>query len=264
MAFLRVKLRKCTARRYKDLIEGIQNCKMDKLEKNKKEYYQVIDSEAKNLARDLAEKRTVTDSILLYTHKLYQAAKSERSYKDEDTFDTAYHAPITSDFEFFIARILLHYSKLRNKNWKIYLRRQMKGTAVDVRIEKNGKTVAVIEIKVKAGWIQPVFSKSAEKRVGEASKEGIEKFRTQIDKYKDAFGINRKDVFILLPTFIHVHRVRGPEGIHDYKKAFVKNSGLPEENLLLLSENPTLDLSTSASQEELRPTNQFEKFIWSL
>jgi len=74
-------------------------------------------------------------------------------------FESAYHNAISSDCEFLISRVLYYFAHFKKLDWKIYLRRQFKGTAPDIRTESGNKTIVIIEIKSKAGWIQSIFSK---------------------------------------------------------------------------------------------------------
>jgi hypothetical protein len=120
-------------------------------------YYQDIDENAKAIATDFVRQLPITDKVLNAIISMYQSAKVEQEFKD-DFFETAYHSPITGELEFFISRILYYQSKALNKNWKILLRRQEKKTAPDIRLVKNNKTFAIIEVKAKAGWIQPFLS----------------------------------------------------------------------------------------------------------
>ena len=128
-----------------------------KLAQLKKDYYNYLDRGARHLAYKLVEKRPVTKLLLSYISDLYDSAKCEKFYVNEN-FETAYHSPISSDLEFLVSRILYHYSGKLDLGWKIYLRRQYQKTAPDIRIDKNNKTIAIIKVKAKAGWIQPFFS----------------------------------------------------------------------------------------------------------
>ncbi|MBL0255097.1 MAG: hypothetical protein IPQ27_09070 [Chitinophagaceae bacterium] len=111
-------------------------------------YLSDIDKIAKSIAEDFTGGQKITERLLKTIIDLYQSAKVEQAFKDE-YFETAYHSPITGELEFFIARILFHYSALNDKKWKIYLRRQESKTAPDIRLLKNDKTFAIIEVKAR-------------------------------------------------------------------------------------------------------------------
>lgn len=210
--------------------------------------------------------------LLDYISELYDSVKVEKNFTNKK-FESAYHAPVTSDLEFLIARILYHYSKIKNLDWKIYLRRQKKKTAPDIRIDKNNKTIAIVEIKARAGWIQPFFSKEREKKDIRKLKKGTSKFdpkdlikkqKSQLSKYIKTFKINKEQIFMLLPTLSGVHRKTSNRKFSDYEKDFVRNSGLKKENFILLSKNLILDLDPECKRKDYQPTDRFEKFIKKL
>ena len=242
-----------------------------KLVKLKQDYYLYLDRKARYIASQLCESKEVSKLLLDYIEELYESAKAGNF--ENDKFESAYHNPISSDLEFLIARILYHYSNQKRLNWKIYLRRQVGKTAPDIRVESNNKTIAVIEVKAKAGWIQPFFSKERYKKDIKKLNEGkskfdpreqIKKVRNQLKKYCTEYDIKPKQVFVLLPSLILVHRKKSPQTIQDYEKQFTKNSGLLKKNLLLLSFNLVLDLSSNPKRKDYSPTKRFEDFISSL
>lgn len=181
---------------------------------SKLKYYQDIDQNAKNVAENFKRNLPVTETVLNSIIAMYESAKVEQTFKN-DFFETAYHSPITNELEFYIARILYHLSKLENKNWKILLRRQESKTAPDIRIVKENKTIAIIEVKAKAGWIQPFLSQERYNYDKKRLQDGKSNFdpdnliassKRQLTKYFDTFGITKNDVFLFLPTLALVHR----------------------------------------------------------
>lgn len=235
----------------------------------KKEYFHILDKKARHIAHNLVLKKKVTKLLLKYIHMLYISAQAERKYKNE-YFGSAYHQPITSDLEFMLARIFHHYSLKTSLDWEIYLRKQIKDTsaekliAPDIRIERNGEIVSIIEIKAKAGWMQPFFSERRKKgdlKKGLHPEKQIEIIGGQIKKYSAFKRCGNAKVFVLLPTFIHVHRNKYNDSIEDYRSAFANNSKLKKENLILLSANPSLDLAAEIKDKDLLPTDDFEKLI---
>ena len=213
-------------------------------------------------------KRPITNLLLKYINELYNSARLDASFKNKN-FESAYHNPISSDLEFLVARILYHYSIYKKLNWKIYLRRQVGKTAPDIRIDKNGKTIAIVEIKAKAGWIQSFFSVEKFRKDMKRFKEGKTKkhpnellkvVKKQFKKYYQEFNIKPDKIFVLLPTWALVHRKKSTLRVKDYYKEFAKNSGLPKDNLILLSNNLLLNLSSNSVKQYL-PTDRFERFI---
>jgi hypothetical protein len=223
------------------------------------DYYMDLDENAKLLAREYSNKSLITEKILKIINSLYQYAKIEQEFKDE-FFESAYHSPITGELEFLIARILFHFSQLNGKGWKIYLRRQESKTAPDIRLLKGNKTFAIIEVKAKAGWIQPFLSperynNDKNKFNNKKSKHDpdilISSSRSQLDKYFKTFKLESKDVYLFLPTLALVHRKKYLTDLPEYYNYFASTSGLPAENLI--------HLSRSISQ--LEPTDNFERLL---
>jgi hypothetical protein len=236
----------------------------------KLKYYQSIDENAKDISQSFVAKMPITEKILKSIIEMYESAKVEQYFKD-DYFESAYHSAITGELEFYISRILYHLSKFYNKKWKILLRRQENKTAPDIRIIRDEKTLAIIEIKAKAGWIQPFLSPERYKNDKEKLKSGksdynpdnlITNSRNQLKKYFDTFNISNEDVFLFLPTLALVHRKKYITDLNGYYDYFEKTSGLPGENLILLSSNKRLDLSYKT--DDLSPTDNFEKLLSKL
>ena len=241
----------------------------------KENYYQKLNSIAKDLASKLIENKDITEKILLIINELYNSVNLEKSFNNEN-FRSAYHNPITSELEFFVARILFHYSNQNSLKWKIFLRCQSKGKdgkmhVPDIRIEKNYKTITIVEIKAKAGWIQPFFSKEKTLKDYKKFKEGksdynpykhITQIKDRLKNYAYNFDMDYNKFFVLLPSLILVSRKNDSMKIADYKNDFSKNSELSTSNLILLSYNQSLDLSfKSIKKEELMPSCEFEDFI---
>lgn len=240
-----------------------------KLIQLKKNYYNYLDKKARHVAFNLFKKRKITNLLLDYISELYDSANVEKDFSNK-RFESAYHNPITSELEFLIARILYHYSNVNNLNWKVFLRRQKRKTAPDIRIDKNNKTIAIIEIKAKAGWIQPFFSSEREKKDVKKLKDGTGKYnpkdlikrqKVQLSKYVKTFKISKEQIFLLLPTLSGVHRKNSNRKLSDYEDDFIRNSGLSKDNLILLSKNLSLNLSSECKRKDYKPTDEFEKFI---
>lgn len=244
---------------------------MSKVISLKYSYFNALDAQSRYLARSLDRNRRITRGLLKYTQQLYQASKPDR-FRDNQ-FEMAYHNPITSDFEFLLARLLYHYSSLKKLRWKVLLRRQVGKTAPDIRIENDsGRTLAIIEIKVKGGWIQPFLSKERFKkdmrrlRTKESKidpRQLIRTMRRQLSKYGREFNLSRRHVFFLIPSLVMVHRKKSALSLKDYCNEFATNSGLPPRNLILLSSNMSLDLGGSGVHA-YQPTDNLEGFVQEL
>lgn len=261
---------------------------MQKLLSLKQNYFKEIDNRAKNLAKNLVHSNLkdafVTNEILKFIIELYNSENKSNSNFIKEDFKSSGHQAITSDVEFFISRILYHYSKEKKFDWEINLRcqkkdyKQNKQIAPDILItNKKGKIVAIIEIKVRAGYMQCFFSKiradkekkilSQNKQSKYNPKEVIKKYHDQLKKYSQMDSRGKEKTFVLLPTFILVSRKDNKESIKDFKKEFEKNSKLSKNNLIVLSGDKDLDLAKIKETNyingklELHPTNEFERFI---
>lgn len=233
----------------------------------RKAHYDELDRLAKRISEMRLDSTDMSEAILQTVIELYKSAKVEELFKDE-LFESAYHAPVTGELEFLVARIVFHYSRSKGKGWKVFLRRQVARTAPDIRIEVGPKTMAVVEIKAKVGWIQPVFSPNRFERDQERLASGDSKYdpaavvklsRAQLEKYENVFEISKTDIFLLLPTLAHVHRKKYNTTLDGYYEYFAETLGLPRQNLILLSSSLDLDLSKKISK--LTPTNNFERMI---
>ena len=244
-----------------------------KLVNFKKDYYVYLDEKANRVAIELANNRPATELLLDNIKELYQSAKIEKMFEgNKTTFEVAYHDPISSEFEFLLSRILVNYSKAKTLGWKIYLRRQFGKTAPDIRIEKNGRNLGIVEIKSKAGWIQTVFSPTRYARdMIKFQKEGrtdprtlINRFKIQFEKYCQFYNIKNDCVFILLPSLKLVHRKRSTLVLRDYEAFFESKTNIPINSLILLSTNLSLDLSDNPNKAEYEITNRFETMVSNL
>ncbi len=237
---------------------------------NRRTHFQHLDALAKDIAECENNGNRMSEVLLRITSDLYIAAKVEKEF-DGENFSSAYHSPITGDLEFLVGRILFHFSELNNLNWTIHVRRQKASTAPDIRIDKCGATVGIIEIKAKAGWMQSFFSPEQYARdkakfdaeSGEYDPDaGNLRSKNQLTKYGSAFGIGPESIFLLLPTLALVHRKKSTLSIQDYRKYFAETSAIPAENLVLLSSNLSLDLSYRMGN--LDPTGDFEGMLKKL
>jgi hypothetical protein len=147
------------------------------------------------------------------------------------------------------------------------LRGQKSKCAPDIRIEKGGKTIFVLEIKAKAGWIQAFISPETYKKDKENGKynpdDVVKKQNEQLFKYKKIFNTN--NIYMFLPTLESAHRKKHKTTYGDYKINFNKNTDLPKNNLIILSKDLNLNLSrknideNTISKEKL--TNEFEMML---
>jgi hypothetical protein len=232
-------------------------------------FYQTIDEKANEIAKKISNNGNVTSDILRFINEIYIEVASYKEHFHDDKFESAYHEPVTSYLEFFIARILYHFSEIKKLGWKIYLRRQVgkkpNRVAPDIRIEKNGKTIAIIEIKAKVGWAQGMFSKERFEKYKEKSQEIINEFRDTLEKYKNLFNIDYSQIFLLVPSFKEAHKKSSKESFEDHRDWISESTGLIKENIIVLSNNLELELEEKEiDQNKFLPTTDFEDMIKKL
>jgi len=232
-------------------------------------FYQMIDEKANDIAKKISNNENVTSDVLQFINEIYNEVASYKEYFHDDKFEAAYHEPITSYLEFFIARILYHFSEIKKLGWKIYLRRQVGKkpyrVAPDIRIEKNGKTIAIIEIKAKVGWAQGMFSEQRFKKYEKRSRKIIDRFRKTLEKYKNLFNIDYSKIFLLIPSLREAHKKIHNESFGKHRDWTSKSTGLSKENIIVLSENLELELEEKeVDRYKLSPTNYFENMIKKL
>ena len=92
----------------------------------------------------------------------------------------------------------------------------------------------------------------------------IKSMKGKFKKYSEKYGVTPNQVFMLLPSLMHVHRKKSHRKLKDYETDFENNSGLPKKNLILLSTNLLLDLSRPKKEKEYEPTTRFEKLVDTL
>jgi hypothetical protein len=236
----------------------------------KKRYYQILDKKSRYIAYRLKKGNEVTKVLLDYVQELYMSEKKLKSYYfNEKIFEYAYHQPITSDLEFLIARILFNYSKIKGLKWEIYLRKQENSIAPDIRIKKNSKVLAIIEIKAAVGFMRHVFNKEIYKKGLQKYKEhlsekspyeSIVRLRKKLRSYAEESNVNINKIFMLIPTLKATHRKKSDLGINDYIEQFSKATKIPKRNLIILSENLTSGI-TKIKRNDYKQTTSFEDFI---
>jgi|SRR5208283_900266 len=236
------------------------------------EYYESIDAKSKELAHSASENQKISANAIKFINEIYQSVKTENK-SDGDHFDSAYHLTITPFVEFFIARIFYHYSEYNDLKWYIKLRRQEKKTVPDIRIYQkvNAKerTIALIEIKTRVSWMQACFSEYRSKKDEKYRQEkgsdvnSIKKFQEQIQKYLDTYHITEEQFFVFIPTLSGAYKPTIEADIEKYKMWFYRMMNLKEENLILLSNNPRLNLDKD-NIGDLQATQNLELLLKSL
>ncbi len=246
---------------------------MENMRKIFSNYYMCIDAKSQEIA-DLASKnQDISEVTLKYINEIYQSVNSESEFHT-DRFKSAYHLAITPLVEFFIARIFYHYSENNELNWNVNLRFQENKTVPDIRIffreDNKEKTIAIIEIKTRVSWIQACFSEhradadDKKRQEGRGKINSIEDFQKQIKKYLETYEIKSDQFFVFIPSLKGAYKPTFNKNIDDYKKWFCTLAPLKEENLVLLSNNPRLELDKIKKIENIQATQNFESMLKSL
>jgi len=263
------------------------------LQTHRVKYYKKIDKWAMQNAEKLITGDP--DSILSFDllkqiSSIYMGAKVESKIEPSKNFSAAYHTPITGDLEFLIARTLYNYSLVKELEWKIFLRKPKKmndGMLVpDVRIDRGGKTIGIIEIKARVGWMQPFFSEEQRLKAivrkernpkAKDPEEIIKAAKDQLEKYIKGFGLaesKKQTMFMLVPSLEAAHRkkltsLKSMEEIYlEYKKTFSDHSGLEQQNLVVLTKDLNYD-SGMIDKKNAKPiladqglvTDEFRKMV---
>lgn len=233
-------------------------------------YNSHIDATANGMAIQFVEGKPITIEVLQFLNSLYESAKLNQ-FNDFDAFESAYHNPVTSDFELLLARIIYHIAKIKGKQWKVLLRKQKGKCAPDIRIEHEGRSICVIEIKVKVGWSQDMFSN--ERYQYDLNKFGkdpnrsdpkirIEKLSSQYSKYIDTFKVSSNEIYVIVGSLQNVHRKKNKGfDIDYYKKSFMGNSQLEYENIIILAHSLDRDMSKAKNTALLLPSDELEKML---
>lgn len=230
-------------------------------------YYAKVDRMANQHAELFMSTNKISSEIVNMIIELYNDVKIEKQY-NSSFFESAYQMSITPLFEFYLARFLFHTSLRGNYGWKIFLRRQIGKSAPDLRIEKDGRTIGIIEVKIKGGWIQAFFSEErfnndkTRLALGKSKynpQELINNQNNQLQKYKEAF--HDPLVFMLLPTFNMVHRKYYSANYQSYKDNFTKNTGKDKRYLVVMSRNLRLNLAKVISDSDIMITDEFENMM---
>lgn len=229
-----------------------------------KEVYISLDAKARIHSAEYSETGRITKNVIETIIQLYKDVSYEKEYNDYN-FQSAYQMSVTPLFEFYLGRLFYNYFKQHKIDAIVYLRKQINKCAPDIRIEQKGKTKAIIEVKIKGGWIQPFFSqerydddviKNSNKTRPFNPQTIVDKQNEQLQKYNVLF--DNPIVFVLLPTFNMIHRQKYTATLSDYKIVFHKRTGLPKKNLVVLSNNLLLNLGQIKESDAFDLTNEFE------
>jgi len=238
------------------------------------QHFKIIDEYSLKLANDFKSDKTITYQMIQAIVDFYDTANIEKNINTE-RFTSAYHTPVTADFEFLLARLLFHIGILYKKEWKIDLRRQEKKATPDIRISNGGKTLWILELKVGMSWaksfICPTFYKKAIKKYEIDNKWDPDLFNRKcslvLDKYSEIYSIPKEKIFLVIPSLASIHYRRESKhlNLNDYRNHFNSVSGLPNRNLVIFNNNLLQNLANpKEAKVPFQPTMELESMITKL
>lgn len=247
-------------------------------------FYRKIDDDAKKIVEDIVEDfekgLRITEKILSNVFLQYFAAQKIEGDFNKDSFECAMmESPFADEIVFYFSRIFFHIGNIKEKNWTIQLRKNIGGFTPDIIItskltdnklnnqellysrSKKEKIVAVIELRTKE-WIRAFivgdnsnYWRGKKEEVDILSKES----RVYFQKYADTLRVGLGDIFVITPT-LSVSNQDIIKSVANQQELFAQSTGIPESNLIILTENRTLSEEKTCTNY----TTYFEKFLEGL
>lgn len=225
-------------------------------------FYKEIYKEGGIIAKDFNDNIPVSESVFSYIDELYQMEEMVETYIETNqfSFDSAILSePLASEIIFYISGILDNISGLREKDWKILVRKCIGQLTPDIVITEKEATpteerfqrgvIAVIELRNEA-WVRQLIAK---------------KNPTYFQKYTDTLGVTLKDIFIIIPTLVTYPKTlvtypNSMKSVVEEQGIFSQSTGLPKGNWVILSENRSI----SNEESQIFLTTNFDDFLKEL
>ena len=240
---------------------------------DKKTFYEYIDRDAGSAIEDSKENR-ITKKILEDIGMLYSSSDmtmKELAKKAPLLEYTAMNVSLATEISNYFSRICFHITDHYKKNWEVLLRRELGELTPDVIIaeRKTSQTEKLSPEKIKAvielipqEWIRAFIVEKGENCWGwQIEKTDIcsVESRAYFQKYVTTLGVSLSDIFVILPT-LSVSPQDSIKTITELQECFSQNTGIPAENLVILSENRFLQESGTFTNL----TTHFEEFLQKL
>ena len=224
-------------------------------------FYKEIYKEGGIIAKDfndnsLVRERVVSERVFSYIDELYQMEQMAESYLEANdfSFDSAILSePLASEIVFYISGILDNISGLREKDWKILVRKRIGQLTPDIVITEKEATpteeafqrgvIAVIELRNEA-WVRQLIA---------------EENPTYFQKYTDTLGVSLNDIFIIIPTLVTYPCII-IKSVAELQEILSQRIGLPKGNWVILSENRFI----SNEKYQMFLTFDFDDFLKEL
>lgn len=221
----------------------------------KEDYYKELDKVAQDVAENFVKGNAISKKILRDTF-VYLSNSSSITNLDfyDKFFESSFQEFISVDIEFYIARILYHVAKLKEKKWKILLKKPEGGVLPDIRIISLDKTIAVIDIDV-IEWARSFLLGGFDKELPPNSPEKLlREIREKRAKYIHIFDIKEEQIFVIIPALSLFRK----EGV-SFEESFSSlqtESGM--KNIIILSKCMEREF-IPIEQEQV--TTYFEDFL---
>ena len=240
---------------------------------DKKTFYEYIDRHAGSAIEDRKENR-ITEKILNDIALLYSSADitmEELAKRAPSLEYTAMNVSLATEISNYFSRICFHITHHYKKNWEVLLRRELGELTPDVIIaeRKTSQTEKLSPEKIKAvielipqEWIRAFIVEKGENCWGwQIEKTDIcsVESRAYFQKYVTTLGVSLSDIFVILPT-LSVSPQDSIKNITELQECFSQNTGIPAENLVILSKNKFL----RESGHFTNLTTHFEEFLQKL
>lgn len=221
----------------------------------KEDYYKELDKVAQDVAENFVKGNAISKKILRDTF-VYLSNSSSITNLDfyDKFFESSFQEFISVDIEFYIARILYHVAKLKEKKWKILLKKPEGGVLPDIRIISLDKTIAVIDINI-IEWVRSFFLGEFDKKLPPISSEKLlREIREKQVKYIHAFDVKEEEVFVIMPA-LSLFRKEGVSFEESFS-SLQSESGM--KNIVILSKCMEIEF-IPIEQEQV--TTYFEDFL---
>ena len=229
----------------------------------KNRFYREIYKEGGIIAKDFNDNISVSERVFSYIDELYQMEEMVETYIETNqfSFDSAILSePLASEIVFYISGILDNISGLKEKDWKILVRKRIGQLTPDIVITEKEATpteegfqrgvIAVIELRNEA-WVRQLIAK---------------KNPTYFQKYTNTLGVTLKDIFIIIPTLVTypiptlVTYPSSIKSVAEQQEILSQRTGLPKGNWVILSENRSI----SNEESQMFLTINFDDFLKEL
>ena len=222
---------------------------------SKVDYYKELDKAAQGVAESFIKGNVISKKILRDTYVYLSNSTSIANLDFYDKFfKSSFQEFISIDIEFYIARILYHIAKLKEKKWEILLKKPVEGVLPDIRIISSDKTIAVIDINI-IEWVRSFFLGECDKKLPPISSEKLlREIREKQVKYIHAFDVKEEEVFVIMPA-LSLFRKEGVSFEESFS-SLQSESGM--KNIVILSKY--MEREFIPVEKELA-TSYFEDFL---